>query len=412
MRPILFTGGLIFDGMNRFAQPLNLLIADGRIAEISSSAIPPGDALIIDCAGRTLMPGLIDCHGHAVAITSDYRVNAEMPDLLVAFHAAKILRGMLDRGFTTLRDAGGATWPLVQAVETGLIEGPRLFISGRALSQSNGHGDLRGRNVLWPDLAQTIRAGSAARLVDGVDNVRKAVREELQQGAQQIKVLASGGVSSLTDPISWTQYSQAELTAIVEEAEAAETYVMAHAYTSRAIIRAVQCGVRTIEHGNLVDEATAKAMADRNVYAVPTLAVYEASALYGRAAGRSEEKLARAETVRAAGLRSLQLFREAGVKMGYGSDLSGDWHRLQGLEFTARAAIISPLELMRSATSVGAEIVRQEGQLGCIKRGALADVIVVEGDPLEDISLLARGEETIPLVIKGGKIVKNRLASA
>lgn len=412
MRPILFTGGLIFDGMNRLAQPLNLLIADGRIAEISSSAIPPGDALIIDCAGRTLMPGLIDCHGHAVAITSDYRVNAEMPDLLVAFHAAKILRGMLDRGFTTLRDAGGATWPLVQAVETGLIEGPRLFISGRALSQSNGHGDLRGRNVLWPDLAQTIRAGSAARIVDGVDNVRKAVREELQQGAQQIKVMASGGVSSLTDPISWTQYSQAELTAIVEEAEAAEAYVMAHAYTSRAIIRAVQCGARTIEHGNLVDEATATAMADRNVYAVPTLAVYEASALYGRAAGRSEEKLARAETVRAAGLRSLQLFREAGVKMGYGSDLSGDWHRLQGLEFTARAPVIPPLELLRSATSVGAEIIRQDGKLGCIKPNAIADVIVVEGDPLEDISLLARGEETIPLVVKGGKIVKNRLASA
>ena len=226
-----------------------------------------------------------------------------------------------------------------------------------------------------------------------------------------MKVMASGGVASPTDPIANTQYSRPELGAIVEEAEAAQTYVMAHAYSARAIRRAAECGVRTIEHGNLVDEETARFMAERGVYAVPTLVTYEALAEEGAALGLPPESVAKIGDVREAGLRSLEIFRQAGVRMAYGTDLLGEMHRHQSSEFVIRARVLPVFEVIRSATTTAAEVLHMEGRLGVIAPGALADLLVVDGNPLADLGVLLDQGTHIDAIMKGGRFHKNRLVA-
>ena len=231
-----------------------VLVEGDTIKEVSSKAIKSKGATVIDCGKRTLMPGLIDCHVHVFLTEVNIRHLEAIPLTLLTAKSAELMRGMIDRGFTTVRDAGGADWSLAEATRTGVIAGPRIFPSGRALSQTGGHGDMRERNDIIEPCACTPKIGAIARVVDGVDAIRKAIREEIQKGATQIKIMASGGVASPNDPIHFLGYSEDEIRAAVEEAGNAGTYVMAHAYTSRAISRAVRCGVRTIEHGNLVDD--------------------------------------------------------------------------------------------------------------------------------------------------------------
>jgi imidazolonepropionase-like amidohydrolase len=300
-----------------------------------------------------------------------------------------------------------------QAIETGLTDGPRLFVSGRALSQTGGHGDGRGRSdyLASNECPCCVRVGALARVADGVDGVRKAVREELQMGADQIKIMASGGVASPTDPVGAFGYSEDEIRAIVEEAEGRQTYVLAHAYTAAAISRAVRCGVRTIEHGNLVDEPAARLMAEKGAYVVPTLVTYEALANEGAQYGLPPESVAKIADVRDAGLRSLEIYRKAGVKMGYGSDLLGPSQRLQSDEFRIRADIMGAREVIASATVIGAEVLGMEGKLGRIVPDALADLLVVDGNPLRDVSCLLGQGEHIPLVMKAGKVQFDRLAA-
>jgi imidazolonepropionase-like amidohydrolase len=239
--------------------------------------------------------------------------------------------------------------------------------------------------------------------------VRKAAREELQMGADQIKIMASGGVASPTDPVGAFGYSEDEIRAIVAEARARQTYVLAHAYTAEAIARAVRCGVRTIEHGNLVDLPTAHLMAENGVYAVPTLVTYEALANEGAQYGLPPESVAKIADVRDAGLRSLGIYREAGVKMGFGSDLLGPSQRLQSEEFRIRAEILGPREVIASATVIGAEVLGMESKLGRIMPEAWADLLVVEGNPLRDVACLRGQGERIPLVMKAGKIQFDKL---
>ena len=233
------------------------------------------------------------------------------------------MRGMLDRGFTTVRDACGADYALALAVETGLVAGPRLFVAGRALSQTGGHGDFRGRFDEREQCLCCRRAGELGRVADGVDGVRRAVREEIKAGAHQIKVMASGGIASPTDPIAYLGYSTDELRAICQEAAAAQTYVMAHAYTAAAIRRAVECGVRTIEHGNLVDADTARLMASKGAYAVPTLITYDALAKHGAALGFPEESIVKIDDVRKAGPEVAGAVQAGGVKMAFGTRPAG-----------------------------------------------------------------------------------------
>ncbi|MDN5000136.1 amidohydrolase family protein [Bradyrhizobium sp. GCM10027634] len=392
----------------------DVLVEDTVIKEVSDRPIQANADRTIDLKGKTLMPGLIDLHVHTIAIELNLAAQAKMPNVLVTLRSTLILKGMLRRGFTTVRDAGGAGHAMKQAIETGLADGPRLFVSGRALSQTGGHGDGRARSdYLASDSVCPccVRVGALARVADGVDGVRKAVREELQMGADQIKIMASGGVASPTDPVGAFGYSEDEIRAIVDEAQGRQTYVLAHAYTAAAIARAVRCGVRTIEHGNLIDEPTARLMAEKGAYVVPTLVTYEALANEGAQYGLPPESVAKIADVRDAGLRSLEIYRKAGVKMGYGSDLLGPSQRLQSEEFRIRAEIQGAREVIASATVIGAEVLGMEGKLGRIVPDALADLLVVDGNPLRDVSCLLGQGEHIPLVMKAGKVQFDRLAA-
>jgi imidazolonepropionase-like amidohydrolase len=378
------------------------------IAQVCDRPIDvPAGARVVDARGKVLMPGLIDCHVHVLASMLNAGRLARLPNVLTVLRAVPILRGMLMRGFTTVRDAAGADWSLAEAVRTGLVEGPRLFPSGRALSQTGGHGDFRERSDVIEPCPCTPKVGALGRVVDGVDAVRRAVREEIQMGATQIKIMASGGVASPTDPIHYLGFSEDEIRAAVEEAANADTYVLAHAYTPRAIARASRLGVRTIEHGNLVDDETARLMADHGTIAVPTVVTYEALASEGASLGLPPESVAKIENVRGAALRSLEIFARAGVRMAFGTDLLGESHRFQSDEFTLRAGVLGAAEALRAATVHAAHVVRMDGRLGVVAPGAIADLLLVDGNPLADIGVLCGQGERLAMVVQGGRVVKD-----
>jgi imidazolonepropionase-like amidohydrolase len=409
MKSLIIEGGNILDlRAGELLMDHHVLVRDGMIVKISPTELRDEVDCRIDAKGKTVMPGFIDCHVHVIASEPTLTENVKLPNILTGIRAVPILQGMVARGFTTVRDAGGADWSLMQAVEQGLIPGRRIFPSGKALSQTGGHGDFRPRSDTLPSCACGFRAGAIARIADGVDAVRLAVREEIQMGATQIKVMASGGVASPNDPIANTQYSEDELRAIVLEAEAANTYVMAHAYTSRAIERAVRCGVRTIEHGNLIDRKTADLMAEKGAFLVPTLVTYEVVTSFAKSLGYSQDQVERAKLVQASGLESLRILADAGVRMGFGSDLQGTHHDKQSHEFKLRADVLGNLETLRQATIVAAEIVNMTGKLGTISAGAIADILVIDGNPLEDISTVSQNGERIEFVVQRGQVVKSR----
>ena len=410
-KPILFQHASIVDGTKDRAQTgMSVLVADGRIVEVSDKPITSPSARVIDLKGKTLMPGLIDCHVHVTAALTNLGQNALLPDSYLAHRTAQIMHGMLMRGFTTVRDVAGADIGLQMATDEGLITGPRLIICCKALSQTNGHSDFRGRfdtrDTTWFDR----KLGMLGRLVDGVDACRKAAREEIKAGAQFIKVMANGGVASPTDPIAFLGYSRDELTAIVEEANNAQTYVSAHLYTDEAIRRAVECGVMSVEHANLIEPATATMMQQKGAWAVPTVIVYDALATEGASLGLPPDSVAKIETVRSGGMRSLDILRSAGVMMGYGSDLIGThMHRLQSEEFLIRAKIMPAHEVISHATVNAAKICQMKDQIGTITPGAHADLIVVDGDPLQDLTLLTGQGRHMPLIMKGGVAYKDKL---
>lgn len=406
--PILITNARLLDPLSgRLLGTRQVLIENEFIVAVSEAPIAQANARVIDASGRVLMPGLIDCHVHVLASMLNLGRMATVPNVFAVLRAVPILRGMLQRGFTSVRDAGGADWSLAEATRTGVIDGPRIFPSGKALSQTGGHGDMRERNDIIEPCACTPKLGAIARVVDGVDGLRKAIREEIQKGATQIKIMASGGVASPNDPIHYLGYSEEEIRAAVEEAGNAGTYVMAHAYTPRAIARAVRCGVRTIEHGNLVDTEAAAVMAGHQAIAVPTLATYEALATEGASLGFPPESVAKIEAVRGSGLRSLEIFAKAGVRMAFGTDLLGESHRLQGIEFRLRANVLGSAEAIRAATTHAAHLLNMNDRLGTIVPGAIADLLLVDGNPLDDINLLTGQGEALALIMKAGKICKN-----
>jgi imidazolonepropionase-like amidohydrolase len=384
----------------------HVLIEDERIREVSDRPLASAAAETIDLHGRTLMPGLIDAHVHVLAVDAMLGRLAEQPLTLVTMQAGRVLEGMLRRGFTTVRDAGGADGGLAEAIERGLVAGPRLFPSGQALSQTGGHGDARPRTRSVTSCACCEYGAGLARIADGVAECRRAARDELRKGATQIKIMASGGVASPYDPIWNLQYSNDEMRAIVEEATSWHTYVLAHAYTPEAISRAVGNGVRSIEHANLIDRATAEQVAAAGGFVVPTLVTYDSLHRFGRELGFSEVNLAKLAEVREAGLSALELLRAAGVPIGYGTDLLGPMHKYQTREFVLRAEAMAPIDIIRSATMVNAELLNRAGELGVVAPGARADLIAVDGDPLADISLLDGEGEHLSLLMKDGSFYK------
>lgn len=407
---VLFTNAYLIDGRGGEPRPgASIRVAEGLIREVSDGLLQPGGATVVDLRGRTLMPGLIDCHVHVIATLVDLAGNALLPDATVAFRAARIMREMLGRGFTTVRDLGGATHPLVDALEEGLIKGPRLIICGKALSQTGGHGDLRGRVDERSFRYQSRRLGAIGRVADGVDAVRHAARDEIRRGATFIKIMANGGVASPTDPIGFLGYSLDEIRAAVEEAENAQTYVAAHLYTDEAIRRAVACGVRSVEHANLIRPETAAFMRERDAIACPTLVTFEALKNEGAALGLPPASVAKIDDVRLRGLESLTIMRDAGVTMAYGSDLLGPLHRHQSDEFVIRGRVLPAGEVIRSATGDAAKLLRMEGEIGVVAEGAAADLIVVDGDPLADLSLLTGQGRSMPAIMKAGRFFKHEL---
>ena len=403
----LFRHGKIFDGVGKeLLEDVEVLVEGGRIAEVSDVPIRSGTAEVVDLQGRTLMPGLIDAHFHAIAASPDLGAVEHMPVSLVAQHARANLEATLQRGFTTVRDAAGADYGLARAIETGLVAGPRLFYSGHALSQTGGHGDFRSYESGPAICSCGLGARHFSTVADGVPEVRRAAREELRRGAAQIKIMGSGGVSSPSDPISNLQYSEEEIRAAVWEAHSWGTYVMAHVYTPQAIRRCIEFGVRSIEHANLIDAGTAAFAAEHGAFVVPTLATYQSLAKRGASLGLPKISLDKLGAVSEAGVASLEVLRAAGVKIGFGTDLLGAMHDDQLTEFEIRSRVLPNVEVLRQATSGNAELLERSGDLGTVAPGALADLIVVDGDPVADLGVLSGRGERISLVMKGGGIFK------
>jgi imidazolonepropionase-like amidohydrolase len=407
MSNMLLTNASVLDVRRGVLRPnQHVLIQDGKIAAISADK-PQAQAEAVDVGGRIVMPGLCDAHVHVTAATANLSAIRHWSPAYVTAHAAVILEGMLMRGFTTVRDGGGADWGLAKAVDEGLIAGPRIFFCGHALSQTGGHGDMRssgddgiGYGWLTPGLGWVC---------DGVSQLRRACREEVRRGAHHIKLMVSGGVASPTDRIDSTQFSEEEIRAAVEEAEAANLYVMVHAYTARAINRALRCGAKSVEHGNLLDEDSINLFLENDAFLVPTLSIYQALADEGVEAGLPQELYKKVFDVLDAGKRALDMAYSGGVKMAYGTDLLGQMHRRQLDEFAIRGQIIPAISVLQAATCNGADLLGRTGELHEVIPGAIADLLVVEGNPLEDISVMTAPETNLRLIMKAGQVYKNTL---
>lgn len=413
MTKILLTNASVFDGLGDELQPgMNVLVVDGRIEEVSDKSVAAQGAVVFDLAGKALLPGLIDAHAHVFAVNLVEARNRNMPLTEMTARAVPRIRAMLDRGFTSVRDVAGGDVGIRDAIAQGFIPGPRLFVGGPALGQTGGHGDHRSLTDDRLDIDYNSSAFTfQCRVVDGPDEMRRAVRNEMRKGADHIKVLASGGVGSPADAIENLQFSREELEVAVHEAGVRGKYVCAHAYTSEAIRHAVSAGVRTVEHSNMIDADTAAYVAGRGAYVVPTLVAYEETAKHGERLGLSAYVMDKLDLVNRTGIAMLGVCTDAGVKLGFGTDLMGEMEYAQADEFAIRGRVQKPADVLRSATSVNAEILQQSGRLGVIAPGAVADLIVCDGDPLRDIALLSEPHKNLRLIMKDGAIHKTDLAS-
>ena len=409
----LLTNAFLIDcAGNEPRERASVVVEEERIREVRLAGSGPtgGHEVIVDCSGMTLMPGLTDAHVHIGAV--DVNIldqHREHPSNLVALMMARILEDTLQQGFTTVRDAGGADWSFKAAVERGIVEGPRLLVSDRPISQTGGHGDWRRITETQSPEIFCPTAGMRSVVCDGVDEVRRAAREQLRLGADQIKVMASGGAMSPADELSATQYALEELRAAVEVAEAARTYVMAHAYNDESVRNCLQSGVRSIEHGNLIDEETARIIAESGAYLVPTLVTYEALSEEGRDYGVPEDVIRKIDEARALGIRALRFAYESGVRIASGSDLLGPLQDRKARELEIKTEVMSPMESLVSATRTNAELFDMEDKIGTVEAGKLADLIVVEGNPLENITVLQK-KSNIKLIMKGGTVFKDGLS--
>ncbi len=387
---------LIFDGENADLVEGSIRIEDGIIKEIGAN-LAAGER-VIDARGRVVVPGFIDNHFHAYGISLDLMRMEGSPRSYVALKAKRRMEAALNRGFTTVRDVAGGDIGLTMAIREELIKSPNYYFTGPALSQTGGHGDARDAE------SDTCSTGShSVELVDGVDNLRVAVRERFRRGAHAIKIMASGGVVSLTDPIRVPQYSGEEIRAVTDEAKRRGSYVAAHAYSPEAISHAVTNGVRSIEHGNLLDEQTAQVMADHDAVLVPTLVTYLAMAEHGQAMGMPKIALGKNAEVLDAGKRAIELAMRYQVEVGFGTDLMGDLEEFQLDGLRVQHEVQGTLELLRSLTSRNAKILAVDN-LGSIAVGNIGDLLILSKNPFKDPSTLWTLDSD-RLTIKGGNHV-------
>ncbi len=382
-------------------------IVNGKIKAVDQGSAVGSGPGSIDAKGGYLLPGLCDAHVHVTAGTFDFAALTKWSPTYTAVRAAGILNDMLMRGFTTVRDAGGADFGIAQAINEGHIRGPRLLFGGKALSQTGGHGDMRGRGENVYDICYCC--AGLGRICDGVSDVRRACRDEIRRGANHIKLMVSGGASSPTDRIDSTQFSIEEIRAAVEEADAANIYVMAHAYTARAANRALENGVRSIEHANLIDDSTRKILKEKNAFVVPTMITHQVATEIGHKIGLPPAMIEKTLQVVEAGRREHALSHKAGVKMAFGTDLLGEMHVHQLREFEMRSAFQDPIDTWRAATLTAAELFNMSGVIGVVRQGAHADLLVYDRNPLEDLGAVMAPEEHLKFIAKGGLIAKNAL---
>lgn len=402
----VFENAKVFDGFNTEATEEMFVVIEGNeIKELSKRPITIHGADRIDCRGKTLIPGLIDNHVH-IYLESLHFNPPEPPITYRAQYAQKFLRHILSCGFTSVRDVAGGDHGMAMALRDRFFEGPRFFYGGLCLTQTGGHGDMRSRSQPTDYDSCGVERNVFAVHADGVDECIKATREELRKGASHIKIMGSGGTLSPNDPIDRCQYSEGEIRAIVEECERHGAYVCAHCHPAKAIRRCVEYGVRCIEHGTLIDEDTATVVAKKGAYIVPTLACRAALMDDGSSKGMSEPSRQKLLEIYERGIGSLEIMKRAGVKMGFGTDLLGDHHVRQGTEFTLRSHVLTPFDILHSATVVNAEILQMKDKLGVIKPGAFADLLVVDGNPLEDISLLAANGRHLEHIMVDGRFIK------
>ena len=412
----------IFDGKNSaLSAPSSVLVRGNIIEQISvdPAATAAGAGIrVINANGRVLMPGLIDAHWHmfmaavppAILMTAD-------PGYLNLL-AARQAQATLMRGFTTIRDMGGPVFGLKRAIDEGVTVGPRIYPSGAMISQTSGHGDFRSRyevpRTLGGPLSQSEITGVAA-IADSPDEVRLRAREQLRQGASQIKLMAGGGVSSPHNPIESIQFTEAELHAAVEAAENWGTYVAVHAYTPAAIQQAIAAGAKCIEHGQLIDEPTAKLLADKGIWWSLQPLTYDAD-VFARMSPVSQKK---ALEVFAGTENAYKLARKYKVKTAWGADILGDARAAgrQGQYLAMMVRWYTPAEALKMATADNGELMALSGfinpypgKLGVVEAGALADLLLVDGNPLDDINLVANPDKNFVVIMKDGKIYKNTLS--
>jgi imidazolonepropionase-like amidohydrolase len=395
-RSLSIVNAAIFDGVSAELTEGPIRVAEGTIVEIGE-APRPADR-VLDARGGTVIPGLIDAHFHAYGVDLDLLTLEASPLSYLALAGGKRLAAALARGFTTVRDVAGGDAGLAKAIAQGLIASPRYLYTGPALSQTGGHGDARPG-----DLELCACGGHLSQIVDGVDDLRRATRDRFRRGAHAIKVMASGGVVSPTDPLRVPQYSPQEIRAVAEEANRRGSYVAAHAYSPEAITHAVENGVRTIEHGNLLDPAAARRMAEYGAFLVPTLVTYDAMQRRGKELGLAPVSQAKNQEVLDAGRHAITVAREAAVPVGFGTDLLGALEDEQLTGLRLQIEVEGPLAVLRSATSVNAEILGRS-DLGVVGIGAAADLVVLDGNPLENPSILWAGADH-RTVIKDGRLV-------
>ena len=416
----LFTNVNVFDGVNeQRIENANVLIEGNLIKTVSTDTISADGATVIDGDGRTLMPGLIDAHWHTMfnfwPISKVMGSNFGALNIAAAKHSGE----QLMRGFTTVRDVGGNVFGVKMAIDSGLVDGPRIFPSGPYISQTSGHGDFRGPNDVPENPATPLdyfqRIGHTL-IADGVPEVLKRSREILRMGASQIKAMAGGGVSSLYDPLDVTEYTFEEAKAIVDVAKTWNTYVAIHANTDAAIQMWVKAGALSVEHGFFIEEDTAKLMAEKGIWW--SMQPMDA---HGEDAFQFESPISTAKyEACVAGLdKVVALARKYKVKTAFGTDLlfDPDLAAKEGKFLAKLKKWYSPYEALKMATSDNAELLALSGQrnpyqagpLGVLKEGAYADLILVDGNPLEDLDLVADPAKNFVVIMKDGKIYKNRL---
>lgn len=411
MSDILFkNANLVLDGSTKLQTGFDVLVRGNRIDRVSPTPIGPADATVIDLVGKTLMPGLIDAHAHVTGLTLSPR-NITYSASEIALASSSYLRNSLMDGFTTIREAGGADHSTARLLAEGTIAGPRLFYSGKALTQTGGGADFRTPYELIDPCGHVGPFSVMSIIADGIAEVRKAAREELRQGATQIKLFASGGVVFPSEAHSTLyEYSEPELRAVVEEAASRGTYVMAHVYTDEGIRRCLKAGVRSIEHGNFANEETIALMSECGAYLDPTFI-----SLVQRIESAVETGLSDAivDNLRKTVARGKQVYswaRKYNVPIAFGTDLWGPEARESQLrEFEIRMELDSAANIIRSATATNAALLMQQGKLGTIAAGAYADLLIVDGDPLTDLRVVLDPEKNLKFIMKDGIIYKNEL---